>query len=125
MRRYYPFSKQRYLPPLVVTAQRCQLNTRGKKRTQGNKKIEFHSEIVGMLLWDRGIPWDEQSISPALLSWLICSTFLLLTIIYLSLTGREARTNHLMLTICFLYYMYAYGQLAAHVFLASVNGNLI
>lgn len=95
MRRHYLLSKERDLPPLV-TAQCCQLNKRGKRRTWGNRKIQSHSETVGALLWHRRIPGNKRNtsaLSPSLLAVSCCHC----TVICLSLTGREARTKCLML----------------------------
>lgn len=35
-------------------------------RTQGNRKLQFHSEIVEWFLWDQRILWDDWSSSASL-----------------------------------------------------------
>lgn len=124
MRKYYLFSKDRDLPPLVITALCCQLNIRGKKKTQGNRNVQFHTYIVDKLLWDQRIQWDKQKISPAVLSGLICGVLLPLhSNLPFLLVEKPNRSPHSCFLFIILYYRYANEQLVAHVFLASIHGN--
>lgn len=121
MRMHYLLSKERDLPSLV-TAQSCQLNTRGRRRMWGNIKIPFHSETVGVLLQDGRTPGNKQNTS-ALLSEPICSILLPLhnNLPFFNWLGSQDKTPHACFWLFFTIRT-CMGQLVAFVFLQILMG---